>query len=73
MRAGCALQLRLRAAQQQFDAAERHCMRCARVHERAVAAECRSIDCSHMYARLKLERHLRAAEKHAEALDHLDF
>ena len=73
VRAGCALQLRLRSAQQQLDAAERHCTRCARVHERAVALECRSIDCSHMYARLKLTRQLRAAEKHAEALDHLDF
>ena len=73
LRAGCALQLRRRAAQQQLDAAERHCMRCARVHERGVAAECRSLDCAHMYARLKLTRQLHAAEKHAAALDRLDF
>ena len=63
--AACVLQLRLSTAERQLDAIERHCMRCAGVHERQGAAKCRSLDCPHLYTRLKLSRQLSAATGHA--------
>jgi hypothetical protein len=94
--ATCVLQLRRNTAERQLDAIERHCMRCAGVHERQVAAKClaltltltltptltltrtrtrtrtltkvaakcRSLDCPHLYTRLKLSRQLSAATGH---------
>ena len=62
--ATCVLQLRRNTAERQLDAIERHCMRCAGVHERQVAAKCRSLDCPHLYTRLRLSRQLSAATGH---------
>jgi hypothetical protein len=62
--AACALQLRLGAVGRQLDALVQHCMRCAGL-QRQAAVECRSLDCPHLYTRLKLSRQLRTAEGHA--------
>ena len=69
--AACVLQLRLNQVGRRLDALDKHCMRCARVHERQAAAECRSLDCPHLYTRLKLTSQLRTAEGHAASIAEL--
>jgi hypothetical protein len=54
---------RQRQLEARHDRLERHCMGCCASHERRV--ECRSLDCPHLFSRLKLERQCQASAEHS--------
>lgn len=67
-----ALRQRQRQLEQQLHQVTRHCMRCCAVHRKPI--ECRSLDCAHLYTRVKLERQQRTAQEHVhKAIEELDF
>ena len=56
------LSTRQRQLERRHDLLVQHCMRCMGSHERTI--HCVSLDCQHLYARLKLERQQLTAREH---------
>ena len=59
-----ALATRRRLVEERYDQIVRHCLHCADVRDGPV--ECRNLDCSNLYARIKLARHAATAAAHVE-------
>ena len=57
-----ALRVRQHVLERRHERVLRHCMQCCAAHERRV--QCRSLDCSHLYARLRLEKQSGTAQAH---------